>query len=122
MGDHMLPVLFRQRAKAKSKAPIEGCAVTRDRTDLTPGDTCACAAGKESEGCVGVPADSDYILLCKHLRQRVLPRDPLERLFSEGGFCSVDSNTPFNRPLVLPGLPRDFNAPSSAELRPAGPR
>merc|ERR1712008_18792 len=115
----MLTGLFRDRASTKSTAPILGCAVTRTGKELIESQTCACAAGKESEGCKDVQSVADHVLLCSHLRDSVLPKQKLDLVFAEGGRCTVNQGTHFNKELLRHGQPEDFSiTPSSEECPP----
>merc|ERR1711870_159399 len=99
------------RAKDKNKDPIPGCAITQNVNALEESPTCACAAGRENEGCEGAKTDTDHQLLCTHLRAKVLASQRLWQLFTPGGLCSVDSQATLNRPLLHPGQPYDFSLP-----------
>mmetsp|Transcript_113962 Transcript_113962/g.221322 ORF Transcript_113962/g.221322 Transcript_113962/m.221322 type:complete len:240 (+) Transcript_113962:431-1150(+) len=111
----MLTSLFRDRAATKSTDPIPGCADTRTGKELVESPTCACAAGKESEGCKDVQPMADHVLLCSHLRDSLLPKQKLEQVFAEGGRCTVDLGTRFNRELLRPGQPEEFSITPSSE-------
>jgi len=115
-AQEMLTTLFHDRAAKKSNAPILGCAETRRGKELIESPTCACATGKETEGCKDVRSVADHVLLCSHLRDSVLPKQKLENVFAEGGSCTIDQGTPFNKELLRPGQPEDFSiTPSSSE-------
>merc|ERR1712032_524237 len=80
-----------------------------------------CAAGSEANGCKDAQLDSDHVLQCAQLRRRVLPNLKLERLFTEKGPCTIDLAAPFNKEMLSPGDPVNFNPPwRAASLVPPG--
>lgn|ERR1719265_3118382 len=119
-----LPKLFTKRAETpallKQFAKIKGCAKFQETSNVVEADDCKCATGSEKDGCKfptahadGTEMDADHSLLCSHLRKRVLPGLQLWRMTAPGGACFVNAETPFNKPMLPTGMPKDFEMPSA---------
>merc|ERR1712014_153613 len=67
-------------------------------------------------GCKDAEVASDHMLVCQHIREHVLPRMELYKLFAPGQDCSVDSQATFNYPVLPSDEPRDFQLPGTPEL------
>lgn len=117
-----LPKLFVKRSQGPSvwSGSIGGCAKFQEHHDLVEAGDCKCANGIEKDGCKfaqaqddGSEMNADHSLLCTHLRKRVLPNLKLWRLTSPGGACYMDNETPYNKPMLPTGVPKDFEMPRS---------
>ena len=102
--ERILPSLFKKRAKSGEE--IAGCARGDLPFAMVP-STCQCIAGNEAKGCDS-EVDSDHVLRCTHLRRRILPALQLEQLFEGDGDCNISEDASFNKALLTPDEPGDF--------------
>lgn len=110
--ENLLPKLFER--KALTGKPIDGCAIARPSgpTVLKP---CECTSGNMATGCRDAEDDSDHLLLCTHIRENMLGRHELHKLFAPGQACSIDEKASFNEDLLPTDEPTEFKMPGVSD-------